>query len=83
MNERRLFSPPSSLPASVGPAPILSPSPNPPEASPPGTRVKNLMISKVSAAPPFNTGVRVKRLSLFFLGGEKQGFDVARIPADE
>lgn len=35
---------------------------------PPGTRVKNLMVSKVSAAPPFNTGVRVKRLSLFFLG---------------
>lgn len=33
MNERRLFSPPSSLPASVGPALSLSPSPNPLEVS--------------------------------------------------
>lgn len=68
MNERRLFSPPSSLPASVGPALSLSPAGGVLQGV---TRVKNLMVSKVSAAPPFNTGVRVKRLSLFFLGGKE------------
>lgn len=64
------FPPPASLSASGGPALGLPPSQNPPGMSS-GDPCESLMVSKVSAAPPFNTGSERKgSRSPFWVGRE-------------